>query len=64
MLIDCTYCKGSGRMIDRIVYLKNQETGFEITSDDFETDCIACDGSGKLDVPDDYEEIDNYDNNF
>lgn len=55
MLIDCTYCNGSGKMIDKIVYAKNEETGFEVASEPFETDCIACDGSGKLDVPDDYK---------
>ncbi|MFN4834346.1 MAG: hypothetical protein ACK5L1_19615 [Pseudanabaena sp.] len=55
-------------MIDRIVYARNEETGFEIASEPFETDCIACDGSGKIDVPDDYEkpeiELGNYDDRF
>lgn len=56
MLINCDCCNGSGRMIDRIVYARNEETGFEIASEPFETDCIACDGSGKIDAPDDYKE--------
>jgi len=56
-------------MIDRIVYARNQETGFEIASEPFETDCIACDGTGKEDAPDDYYdlppiELGNYDENL
>lgn len=68
MLIDCTYCNGSGKMIDKVVFARNEETGFEIASDPFETDCIACDGSGKVDVPDDMydmpEIVSDYDDNF
>ncbi len=51
-------------MIDKIVYAKNEETGFEI-SEEFEADCIACDGAGQVE---DYEEstidLGNYDENF
>jgi len=69
MIIPCYACNGSGRMIDRIVYARNEETGFEIALEPFETDCIACDGTGKEDVPDDYEpykssDSDEYDENF
>jgi len=69
MLINCYACNGSGRMIDRIVYARNEETGFEIASEPFETDCIACDGTGKEDAPDDYYdlppiELGNYDENL
>ena len=63
-MMNCPYCKGSGRMIDKIVYAKNEETGFEI-SEEFEADCIACDGAGQVE---DYEEstidLGNYDENF
>jgi hypothetical protein len=45
----CTYCKGSGRMTqeDTSTYHDRAGNWHKVILDTFETDCIACDGTGE-----------------